>query len=641
MLSFQLSCPTCGSALEIPQGVGDSTCSTCGHTFSVSNGIVDFIPENTFYWGEIAESLMKKINEQAEKGNWLTSLTDNLTGRYKQYVEYILDPVRYAGIFHFYDEAHAETCLDLGSGWGPISFGLSRFYKKVYSVDGVYERLRFQSIRARQSGIENIKFLRSTMLRLPIPDNSVDVVIVNGLLEWIGLSDTTSGPADLQKRFLNEVRRVLKPQGQVMIGIENRFGIQYFRGVKDHSGLPFTSLMPRKLASWVVKKFKRGDDYLVYSGAEDHYRTLTYSYWGYEHLVKKAGFQNPKIYWSWPTYNYPYVTGTPDGGSVRYYLGTLMDASSSWLFKAAIQASHWVPEGLIGPFTRMFSPHFLIVASKGDAPERLEDKLVGREYKSFIRTTQGTALDFKTTYHCLRDGKLSKVVTVLEENEPGGKSKFAIQELGGIQGRMIRPDNPTDIRLAANWLSEFHKASMQGVWQAEDIHSDIAALCEKIHELSPDHPELHGMLDSYQAKFLETASSANIPMVTEHGDFTLSNLVVDDSGKLNVLGCRHTRPGGQPLMDIGGFYLSLLRRNSKVEGNVFSEMKSHEIDEFCSAYRENTNLALPVHLSPAYYLLRLISQAAREETVDPYNYLYINEWLEFLPPSINLVNQAQ
>ena len=67
-------------------------------------------------------------------------------------------------------------------------------YKTVYSLDRVYERMRFQSIRARLDGVQNIRFLRSDFLKLPLEDHSLDLIALNGVLEWVGMSDTSLDP---------------------------------------------------------------------------------------------------------------------------------------------------------------------------------------------------------------------------------------------------------------------------------------------------------------------------------------------------------------------------------------------------------------------------------------------------------------
>lgn len=248
-------CPSCRHPLAGSSGLqAENRCPQCGAAFAIRGDIVDFIPQDDFYWGETDQAKIRRINDQAEaSGDWYGSITRNLADR-PRLIRYITDSSRMGWLFHVYDERNHAACLDVGSGWGMISFGLSHFYDTVYSLDGVYERLRFQSIRARSDGVDNIRFLRSSLLKLPLGDHSLDLIALNGVLEWVGLSDPNREPHELQRMFLAEIARLLKPEGKVFLGIENRFGLQYLLGHKDHSGLSFTSLAPRPVADWMVAR---------------------------------------------------------------------------------------------------------------------------------------------------------------------------------------------------------------------------------------------------------------------------------------------------------------------------------------------------------------------------------------------------
>jgi len=275
----------------------------------VENGIY-FFARKKFYWNQIPIEKMRKMLDNAKNKGWLSALEETLLPLSNEYTfNYAIKEAR--GDWHFLTPVSSKSkVLDLGCGWGASTMALARNYSYVCAADSTVETLKFLKIRADQEGLKNIDFAVLDPLdygKLPFKDNSYDLVVLNGVLEWTGTEDKDSNPRDIQLRALKEIRRVLKPDGVLYTGIENRFAATYFLGTKDHSEVVFTSLLPRSLANLVMRFVKRSE-----------YRTYTYSYWGYKKLFKEAGFTNIKIYYPLPTYREPYsMVDSDDRGKLK------------------------------------------------------------------------------------------------------------------------------------------------------------------------------------------------------------------------------------------------------------------------------------------------------------------------------------
>lgn len=280
------ACPRCRSSLTVTPGRLE--CGNCKALYPVD--VIPHFVEQHAYYGEVARDEMAQIVGAAERGDYEQSVREHVTDAWTR--RYLLDEERSKWV-ELLPERNG-TILEVGCGVGSHSMALAARCAKLQSIDSTSERAKITHYRCARMERDNVDVACASVAALPLTNACVDVVALNGVLEWVASGDGDGRPTDVQIRALEECARVLKPDGLLYIGIENRWSLRYWLGAPDdHGGLRFTPVMPRWVADLVSRRTTGKD-----------YRTYTYGVRGYRSLLKRVGFEEIRFHVPVPDYKF-------------------------------------------------------------------------------------------------------------------------------------------------------------------------------------------------------------------------------------------------------------------------------------------------------------------------------------------------
>lgn len=284
---LSLCCPRCKAGLS--EADDAYACAGCGVSWPRRERVPSFVPEDYVFDGHRPElrALVTLAREQGlEAYRVAAEASRDLRGVARQ----AFDLSKADGRL-LLDATRESVVLDVGCGFGPIAFALARSTACVYAVDPTLERAQFVQVRCEAEGVTNVVPIHAGVFDLPFSGAVFDLVVMNGVLEWVPASVPAGRPRDVQVRALRAITALLKPGGQFYLAIENRFGSQFLSGHRDHGGCRYTSVLPRWAASVLS---------LLWKG--HRYRTYTYTYPGYLRLFRDAGLTMRKVYAACPDY---------------------------------------------------------------------------------------------------------------------------------------------------------------------------------------------------------------------------------------------------------------------------------------------------------------------------------------------------
>lgn len=232
-----------------------------------------------FYQGEdgYSDGAIERELLSIVKGN--TDFDEVLRNDCRWPLFYHLSPLR-ENVFNWYSFDPNATLLEIGGGCGALT-GL--FCRKVKSVKTIeLTKSRSDVNYERNKHFDNLEIIVGNFKNIQLQEQ-FDYIILNGVLEYAGSFIDGKTP---YISFLEDIKKLLKPTGTLLLSIENRLGIKYLNGaVEDHTAQLFSGV----------------NGYVGIDGVK------TFSKEELKRLLKKAGFNAFDFYYPVPDYKFPEV----------------------------------------------------------------------------------------------------------------------------------------------------------------------------------------------------------------------------------------------------------------------------------------------------------------------------------------------
>jgi ubiquinone/menaquinone biosynthesis C-methylase UbiE len=253
------------------------------------NGILNY---NKFQPAENSETIdrLNRLIETTKEKSFLEAIDEHAP----DLTEYVSQKSRLM-FLDLLPLSNEKSVLEIGPGLGQMTRDIASRSKNVTALEVVKEQAFLTKLRFKEEGIKNIDvFIGGDDNKLPFPDQSFDVLVMNLVIEWCAMRNTTD--QKYQDQYIQECFRVLKPGGVLWISTKNRYALRYLAGKSDEHvyDYRFGNALPRFLMALQLalhgKKMPEG---------------LLYSYCELSRSVKKSGFYKQNSFLAIPDMRYP------------------------------------------------------------------------------------------------------------------------------------------------------------------------------------------------------------------------------------------------------------------------------------------------------------------------------------------------
>ena len=284
---------------------------------------LEFYSGKDFYCdGEIEDELLEIVSNHEDYSEILKS--DN-----RWPILYHLSDIR-ENLLDWYEFGKESSVLEIGAGCGAVTGVLCRKAGQVTCIELSKKRSMINAVRNKD--YDNLEIMVGNFEDIQI-DKKFDYVTLIGVLEYASSYINDSNPFSA---MLERIKSFLKPDGKIVIAIENKFGLKYFAGAtEDHTGNWFDG----------IEEYKKVKGVKTFSKPE------------MERLLQENQYRDIEFYYPMPDYKMPtmvYSEGyLPKRGELRN-ITAVYDRERYELFDEEAVYDQFCDDGMFGYFANSF-----------------------------------------------------------------------------------------------------------------------------------------------------------------------------------------------------------------------------------------------------------------------------------------------
>lgn len=412
-------------------------------------------------------------------------------------VLYHLSDIR-ENILEWYPFDANASLLEIGSGCGALTGLFSRKVKKVTCIELSERRSLINAERNKNKDNIEIKIGNFEDIKL---DEKYDYITLIGVWEYAGLYVTGDKPYNL---MLEKIKEYLKPNGKIIVAIENKMGMKYFNGaLEDHTAK-------------------------MYSGINDYVgeqKVRTFSKPEIKKILKEVGIDDVTFYYPVSDYKLPDVIYSddmlPQAGDIRYYKKDYADCRIYNFFDATA-----FDQVCMDNIFDYFSNSFLFICGEEEVQVQFAcyNRLRKKQYRmktSIVRNGRDK-LVIKSALH--KEAK-SHIEALLQNEE---KWKGILPGIEYVCGEIVNGQYQTPYIDGMNLDVYFY----QYRHSAETIVRQLRSLIHKY--LLPNEEQKIPFVQTaaFERVFGNQAPDGEYSLSITNADLIFSNFKIDQSGRV-------------------------------------------------------------------------------------------------------------